>query len=66
MQLKEEVSSLVPLARSSLDRAVKKTPPKTSLQTLAFMRGFCVCWRYQKNISEVEANPVNIQENRSV
>jgi len=23
-------------------RAFKKTPPKTALQTLAYMRGFCV------------------------
>ena len=38
----------------SFTRAFKKTPPKTAVQTLACMRGFCVCWRCQENISFFE------------
>ena len=44
------------LVRYSLRRPFKKTPPKTALQTLACMRGCCVCWRYQKNLSFFESH----------
>ena len=35
------------------------------MQTLAFMRGFFVCWRYQKNISIIETLFALNQEYRS-